>query len=665
MALLFLAATVYARLRVPTFGPEPATRGSSNEDLTAGPIEYLTMASAQDAVEIALQFAKQRQESSESSFVVKNQYKSDFNGMTHVYLKQVWQGVEVVNGDMNINVDEFGRVVSYHSSFFNGNEVEQLNLAQMQLTSRNDQRVFRLNADDGVLSPVEAAVKLSQFLRIPMANELTAEHLSELVVSQDGEQSVFADNKDGLPVFQVRGVPFASNEQMLMTPKYLIVTEPEYKLVPVWDVNVDLAGQDNWYSAQLHMQSGNVLQLIDWVHDASYNVYPIGVNDPADGDRELVVNPEDELASPLGWNTQSNSRKGDNGFFRTTVGNNVYAQSNPDGRSGYENNYRPTGDGDNSQDLTFDFPVDLTKEPKTYLDAAVTNLFYWNNMMHDVFYQFGFNEVAGNFQEDNLERGGRGNDGVIANAQDGSGYNNANFATPPDGVKPRMRMYVWTQTRPMHDGDLEAGIIIHEYAHGISTRLTGGPANSNCLGFGEAGGMGEGWGDWFSMLLRMRPSYNSSMDFPMGKYSANRGIRPFDYSTSMKTNPHTYAWISKSGYAGVHAKGSVWATILYEVYWALVEEHGFNPDWYAVTKHENPKTLAGNLIAMQLIVDGMKLQPCRPSFVDARDAILRSDEVAFTGDHVCLLWKAFAKRGLGEHAKAGGKESFDVPEECR
>ena len=79
-------------------------------------------------------------------------------------------------------------------------------------------------------------------------------------------------------------------------------------------------------------------------------------------------------------------------------------------------------------------------------------------------------------------------------AQDGSGTNNANFATPPDGQRPRMRMYVWDQSTPMRDGDLEAGIVIHEYSHGVSTRLVGGPANSGCLGWGEAGGMGEGIG---------------------------------------------------------------------------------------------------------------------------------------------------------------------------
>ena len=74
--------------------------------------------------------------------------------------------------------------------------------------------------------------------------------------------------------------------------------------------------------------------------------------------------------------------------------------------------------------------------------------------------------------------------------------------TPPDGQAPRMRMYVWDTATPYRDGDVEAGIVIHEYSHGLSTRLTGGPANSGCLGFGEAGGMGEGWGDAIATLIR-------------------------------------------------------------------------------------------------------------------------------------------------------------------
>ena len=123
-----------------------------------------------------------------------------------------------------------------------------------------------------------------------------------------------------------------------------------------------------------------------------------------------------------------------------------------------------------------------------------TQLFYTGNMIHDLYYRYGFDEVAGNFQQHNFGRGGEEGDAVIMNAQDGSGFNNANFMTPPDGQNGRCRMYLWNTANPYRDGDLEAGIVIHELSHGLSTRLTGGPANSGCLGWGESGGMGEGWG---------------------------------------------------------------------------------------------------------------------------------------------------------------------------
>lgn len=142
---------------------------------------------------------------------------------------------------------------------------------------------------------------------------------------------------------------------------------------------------------------------------------------------------------------------------------------------------------------------------------------------------YGFDEVSGNFQQYNFGRGGAENDGVIANAQDGSGFNNANFMTPPDGQNGRMRMYLWNTAVPYRDGDLEAGIVIHELSHGLSTRLTGGPANSGCLGWGESGGMGEGWGDFLATVIRSNKIYS---DYAMGAWAANRdtGIRNYVYS---------------------------------------------------------------------------------------------------------------------------------------
>lgn len=205
---------------------------------------------------------------------------------------------------------------------------------------------------------------------------------------------------------------------------------------------------------------------------------------------------------------------------------------------------------------------------------------------------------------------------------------------------------------------------MHEYSHGLSTRLTGGPANSGCLGYGESGGMGEGWGDFIATMLRMSVNTTRDDDFSMGGYSnGGQGIRIYNYSTNNVTNPSTYGYIRKPQYWGVHAKGEVWAEILYEVAWALMGVHGWEDDWFSIPL-DSERPLAGNKLIMQLVVDGMKIQPCSPTFVSSRDAILVADRVLSGGENKCLMWSAFAKRGLGIRAKAGGGEDFTVPSEC-
>jgi len=404
-------------------------------------------------------------------------------------------------------------------------------------------------------------------------------------------------------------------------------------------------------------ETGEVVALYDWVDHASYNVLPIGVNDPTDRSRSNLANPNSSPASPRGWHDFGTSTS------THSMGNNVYAQENWSGGAGWQNNYRPNG----GTGLDFNFGLNLGQAPDVYIDAATSNLFYWNNIIHDIFWYYGFDEPSGNFQDNNWGRGGLGNDGVQANAQDGAGYNNANFATPPDGSRPRMRMYVWNRSSPMRDGDLDNGIIIHEYGHGISNRLTGGPSNVNCLGTGEAGGMGEGWGDWWATSFRQKSSYVRSDVFPMALYSNLNGIRKFPYTTNMNLNPETYNYIARSGYEGVHAKGEVWAGILWEAYWEFVDFFDFNPNWYDVSAV--PPRPSGNVMILQNVVDGLKLQPCRPNFVQARDAILEADLINYPPaqfpENQCLLWTAFAKRGLGVGALGGGTESFTLPDDCQ
>ncbi|CAG8518674.1 17313_t:CDS:2 [Cetraspora pellucida] len=635
-----------------------------------------TTSDAADPKEIAIKFVKSKLHP-KAEFVIRDIYKSDHNGVTHVYLKQVVNGLYVTNGDINVNVDQFGRVISYGDSFVKPNANANRPMGPIKITkdgvkinlisegvqyvfdehdtiflkspstdSSSNSVTYSINSEIGpVISPEEALNSLAHFINQEIPHPENIKY-TEVGTLEGTESFILLTN-----------VPFALSD-VKMSQSYIQLDDQTLQLV--WDIQVEM--EDNWYNAHINANNGELIALMDWVSDAMYNVFPLGTNDPSDGSRQILENPYDIIASPLGWHSQDKKN------YTNTIGNNVYAHENLKGKYDWENNYRPEG----GSLLAFDFPLDLTQAPKTYIDASVTNLFYWNNLIHDLFYRYGFNEVAGNFQQYNNGKGGRDKDAVVANAQDGSGFNNANFATPPDGQHGKMRMYVWDVIDPWRDGDLESGIVIHEYAHGISTRLTGGPLNSNCLGWGEAGGMGEGWGDFFATILRMNSSNDRNSEFGMGDWAnGGEGIRRYPYSTSFKTNPELFSYLDKPGYWGVHAKGAVWAEILYEVYWNLVDKYGFTPDWFPPVLDKNtppsssdwyssaskPNKLIprhGNTLTLQLVVDGLKLQPCRPLFIDARDSIIQADEILTGGENLCEIWRGFAKRGLGVKAKVIG-----------
>jgi len=215
----------------------------------------------------------------------------------------------------------------------------------------------------------------------------------------------------------------------------------------------------------------------------------------------------------------------------------------------------------------------------------------------------------------------------------------------------------------VYTGSFEAGVVIHEYTHGLSNRLTGGPANSGCLSLLESGGMGEGWSDFFATAIRLKPSDTRAKDYTMGEWISGNpfGIRTFKYSTSLEVNPQVYTDVDQ--YRLVHPIGNIWASMLYEVLWNLIDKYGKNDDWLPEFDSAGvPKD--GKYLAMKLVLDGMALQPCNPTFVAARDAIIDADKALTGGSNVCEIWTAFAKRGLGEKAvySTGGRtNSFDVP----
>ncbi|KAJ1827596.1 hypothetical protein LPJ73_008735 [Coemansia sp. RSA 2703] len=174
--------------------------------------------------------------------------------------------------------------------------------------------------------------------------------------------------------------------------------------------------------------------------------------------------------------------------------------------------------------------------------------------------------------------------------------------------------------------------------------------------------MGEGWGDAISTILRLNSSHTHATDFILGGYSYNKSIRRYPYSTSLRTNPSTFKFLDRPDYREVHDIGEVWAEIIYEVLWALVDKNGFAPDLFGrdLTK--------GNTLMLQLLLDGMKLQPCSPSFIDARDAILQAEQNLTGGKNQCAIWRAFAKRGMGPSASGSDDdthtEDYLVPDEC-
>ncbi|HRI02038.1 MAG TPA: M36 family metallopeptidase, partial [Saprospiraceae bacterium] len=381
-----------------------------------------------------------------------------------------------------------------------------------------------------------------------------------------------------------------------------------------------------------------------------YRVFPMPLESAGHGSRSLVNNPDNALASPFGWHDTNGAAGAE---FTITRGNNTHAYED-----GNNSGFSPNGGGG----LVFDFafnPV-YTMGVDESESAIITNLFYWTNIIHDVVYQYGFTETAGNFQVNNYGRGGVGADDVMAEAQDGSGTCNANFGTPPDGSRPRMQMYVCGS----RDGDVDNGVIVHEYAHGISNRLTGGPANVGCLGNQEQ--MGEGWSDWYALMLTMESGDAGTDARGIGTWLFNQapngpGIRPYPYSTSLAVNPHTYDAIKTA--AVPHGVGSVWCAMLWELTWKLVDKYGFSTDFYNGS--------AGNNIAMRLVTEAMKLQPCSPGFVDGRNAILKADTILYGAANACEIWCSFAKRGLGLSASQGssgsrsdGVEAFNIPVIC-
>lgn len=726
-----------------------------------------------------------------SDWVIESKATSKTTGIINYYIKQKTNGIEIFNALTNIAMKN--------------NEVISIGNRFVQNAS---QKAVASNPELSVLQALHLAKQALQINDQFNNQILSSESTTSFVISNNGK----ANKIKAKLVYQ-------RFENQLLLAWYFIIHVP--KEHHVWSIKINAINgsvidqKDKIISCQFDSEHQSIEKeqfyfdksgfkenrTLLQPEQSSYRVLPYTIESPNHGQRQLISSPSDVVASPFGWHDTDGVEGAE---FTITSGNNAYAFEDT-------NDINAGVSPDGGANLSFDFPYFGTNTAAfNYVDAATTNLFYMNNILHDVFYHYGFDEENGNFQYNNYTNVGDGFDQVFAQSQDGGGLNNANFYTPIDGESAAMQMYLWNRkpgsniimvTSPSSitgsylafessfnfddirlpiapafltgqlilvddgqgdtddacsplinalqlngnialvkrggcltngkllniqnsgasaviiysnlpgnfviggfsnagitipvitikkdvadfllqqvvanqiliklsspvtdfinvDGDFDNLVITHEYGHGISIRLSGGRLNSDCLENNEQ--MGEGWSDWFGLMMQLKATDSGEQARGIGSFVINQpitdvGIRRYHYSTDMTINPFTFADTNTS--AVPHGVGSVWATMLWDLTWSYIDKYGFNPNIYSGN--------GGNNKVLQLVIDALKLQPCSPSFVEARDAILAADQATTGGQDFCLIWQVFARRGLGINATSGDSflandqtEDFGIP----
>jgi hypothetical protein len=759
----------------------------------------------QSKLDIALRYLEQNTEqwnltpADITNVYVSDQYSTSHNGVTHIYFNQTFQNINVYNAIAGIHITPNGKVAFATNTF-------------------TPELASKVNATVPQISPYQAI-------------KFAATHIGA-TLSEDIR--LLDDNT--LNEFLFEGGNISNSDIRVKLKLHSIKSTGEIRLI--WFLRIDQTDSPDMWNVHVDAVTGDIIEKNNLTvycsfskddnhtHDGlcqadqvsipvaetqaagsfnfangTYNVVPFPSESPIHGDRELLTDPHDPEASPYGWH-DTDAQEG--GEYEITQGNNAHAYLDS------ENNNSSAGDEpQGGAELIFDFPFDQSSEPDTYKEAAITQLFYSVNFIHDFTFHYGFDEAGGNFQHRNYSGEGQGSDHVRAEGQDGSGTDNANFSTPSDGANPRMQMYLWnalggkllTVVEPLEisgeystgaanygpdlttepiagpvvdaydgssnptlgcetivnaeevngkiaminrgdcffeektlnaqaagaiaviicnfedgtitmaggvDGDeptipsvmlknsdcqlfrqlmetgdvivslavpddggpsqldacFDNGIIAHEFGHGISNRLTGGPSQDGCLGNDEQ--MGEGWSDFFTLVTTVKPGDVGEMTRGVGNYVTKAGvngggIRRLPYTTNMNINDQTFDDII--GTTAPHPLGEVWTTVLWDLYWAMVDVYGFDEDQINGS--------GGNNMAIQLVMDGMKYQSCDPGFMAGREAIMVADAINNEGANECLIWEVFARRGFGYNASGGsvydrndGFQDFEVLPEC-
>ncbi len=551
---------------------------------------------------------------------ITDTYRSEPSGVSHFYFRQTHGGLEVHNGQLQVHVGPMARVISLSSGFVPG-------LAEAV----------------GGTEPELSAAAAVQHAADDLGLKLPAS--PRVLEGPDGK-----DRRTVLAPSEISTEPIEARLAW-----YPPADRCDVRLA--WSFSIDTVDGMHAWDQLIDAVTGEVLWRQDRVLNDAYRAFRAPFENPIRGGRALIANPADTIASPFGWHDTDGVAGAE---FTTMQGNNAHAYTDLT-----DNGRPPANEPDCGANLVCSSPLNLNLAPTTNAnaDAAVTNAFYWSNLVHDVTARYGFNEAAGNFQETNLSGAGQGSDSVQVEVLNGAGQsnppmNNANFRTGRDGKEGRMQLMLFTAcpTCPQNlDSALDSGVIVHEYAHGISNRLVGGPSKASCLSNKQQAG--EGISDFFALAFTHETTFDGDDSrnlgtFLLGNQSDGKGFRTQPYSTDPLLNDATYETLH--GRSIAHDVGEVWAQAAWEAYWALIDRHGFDRDIHNATGS------AGNQRMLLYVIQGLANTVCDPTFADLRDGIIQAATANHGGEDVCLLWNVFADFGLGVDADPAGPGSTKV-----
>jgi len=599
--------------------------GTPRTILTYG--DWLTGPSAGDATDVARAFVADHRvalglsEADVEALEVTGDHELPGTGTRVINFAQTFGGVETSRGgSMTVAVTDDGRVLSYSGATVRGGEL----------------------AGDWEM---DAGAALTA-----VASDLAGQELTGTDLTPTGEQAGYQvfDKGPFAASSYVRQIAFPTADGVVPAYRVLFIEA----LDEGWDVVVDARSGEELYRSSLVQ------------HEGEGTVYENFPGAPGGG-QPVIESFGPTEQSPSGY-LDPTGLAGVAG--PTTFGNNANTYAN------YSNFLVPADQGPRPISPTGQFNYSYAQNwqrtegetvPPSYaldLNPASTNLFWHHNRIHDEFYELGFTESAGNFQVNNNGAGGNGADPILGLVHAGAisggeptytGRDNAYMLTLPDGIPPWSGMFLWEPIDdafegPYSDGNFDAGVIEHEYAHGLSNRYVS--AEDGALNSHQSGSMGEGWGDWYALNYLHREGLDDGS--VVGEHvtgNSERGIRNWAYDE----NPTGFGDVGYDlGGPEVHSDGEIWTTILWDLRKGLVEQYG---------------EATGGEIAARLVTDAMPLSPMDPSFLDMRDALVKAMDNRYhsRSDFATLadiVFGAFAQRGAGLSASTdGGNDTNPTP----